>query len=264
MGKNCPNPACGAFTADDGAAFCSRCATPLARAPFPTEVNPALAAPWTSPPSQASHRVSWPMLVAAALAASTLAGGAFLALARRPPPAAPPAPAVPGEPGQAEQRALPPMVPASTPPAVPPAPPAAPAYPAAPSPAWLSSVHYRSPGVDLHAGDLDAADGRCVRLTGAMITLEVPGGDQFVSDGDPQRADLELRLGAPAGQTYDVELGVGHNRFVPVGSGLTGDQSIDLDRAGGRVGRFVRVSTRRTGGTICLDGVMATRRVPQA
>lgn len=259
MGKNCPNPACGAFTADDRAAFCSRCATPLARAPFPTEVNPALATPWTRPPAQATRRGSWPMLVAAALATSALAGGAFLVLARRPPSAAPPTPAVPGEPGQVEQRTLPP---AATPPA---APPTLPVDPAPPSPAWLSSVHYHSPsGVDLHPGDLDAADGRCARLTGAMITLEAPGGDQFVSDGDPQRADLELRFGAPVGQAYDVELGVGHNRFVPVGNGLTGDQSIDLDRVGGRVGRFVRISTRRTGGTVCLDGVMATRRVPHA
>lgn len=264
MGKNCPNPACGAFTADDRAAFCSRCATPLARAPFPTEVNPVLAAPWTRPPAQATRRGSWPMLVAAALAASALAGGAFLVLARRPPPT-PTAPAVPGEPGQAEQRTLPPVAPTSTPPPVPSSPPMAPTDPAAPSPAWLSSVHYHSPsGVDLHPGDLDGADGRCVRLTGAMITLEVPGGDQFVSDGAPQRADLELRFGAPVGQGYDVELGVGHNRFVPVGSGLTGDQSIDLDRVGGRVGRFVRISTRRTGGTVCLDGVMAIRRVPHA
>lgn len=135
--------------------------------------------------------------------------------------------------------------------------------PAPPARAWLSSVHYRSPaGVDLHPGDLDVADGRCARMTGAMITLEAPRGEQFVSDGDPQHADLELRFGAPAGGAYDVELGVGHNRFVPVRSGLVGDQALDLDSLGQRVGRFVRISTRRTGGTVCLDGVSVAQSVP--
>lgn len=263
MGKRCPNPACGAYTAEEGAAFCSRCATPLAYAPAPTQVNPALAPSWApstrsaSPPARRGVGVG--VAVGAALVVLAVGGG-VLFVAQRPTSApAAPQPAAPLTSSQPEQRAPPVPAAAPTPVAV------ATPTPAPAIPGWLSSVHYHSPaGVDLHPGDLDAADGRCARLTGAMITLEAPGGDQFVSDGDPQHADLELRLGAPAGGTYDVELGVGHNRFVAVGSGLTGSQSIDLDRLGQRVARFVRISTRRTGSTVCLDSVLVARRVPPA
>lgn len=264
MEKRCPNPTCGVVTSEESAAFCSRCATPLAYAPAPTQVNPALASSWAPPRSVAPPARGRSARVAATATLVTLATGAgvFFVVARRSPSEPQvPTPAQSRAPGQPEQRTPPAATPVPVEPTV-----ATPTPTPVPSAAaWLSSVHYRSPtGVDLHPGDLDAADGHCARLAGAMITIEAPGGDQFVSDGDPQRADLELRLGPPVGGAYDVELGVGHNRFVVVGNGLSGNQTIDLDRLGERVGRFVRVSTRRTGGTICLDGVLVARRVPHA
>lgn len=259
MGKACPNQACGAYTPDDGAVFCSRCAVPFGHSIAATQVNPPMAAPWQPPPPQTRGGSPW-VIVTVALATIAVGGGVFAVVALRSPtnPAVSP-PMASTPPSRLEQRAVPtaPVAPAPPPPVV--APP-----PVRSTSAWLSSVHFHSQvGVDLHPRDLDAADGHCARITGAIVTLEAPGGDQFVSDGTPQRADLEIHLGAPAGGTYDVELGVGHNRFVPVRTGLTGDQSIDLDSLGQHVGRFVRISTQRSGSTVCLDGVLVGGLVPR-
>lgn len=262
MGKPCPNPACGAFMTDDGAVFCSRCAAPLPSSSAGTQVNPALAPPpWQAAPPPARGG-SAAVIVAVAVATLAVGAGVFAVVARRSPSASVAPPPVTSITANREEQ----RVPLPSPTAVPtPTDPMATPTSVPPIRAWLSSVHYRSPaGVELHPGDLDAADGRCARLTGAMITLEAPRGEQFVSDGDPQRADLELRFGAPVGGAYDVELGVGHNRFVPVRRDLVGDQALDLDRLGQRVGRFVRITTRRTGGSVCLDGVSVVGSVPHA
>jgi len=208
------------------------------------------------------------MLVVSILTATLVVGGgvvAYFLLGSSSPPVAVPTVSTPAPAGRVEHHDGVPATPSA--PAA--APVAAPADVAAPSlltrPGWLSSVHYRSPrGVDLHPGDLDGVDGHCIRLTGAMLTIELPGGDQFVSDGNPQRSDLELRLGSPSPGAFDLEIGVGHNRFVPVEGNLSGDQALDLDHLGVRVGRFVRISTRRTGGSVCVDAVSVSRAVPGA
>jgi hypothetical protein len=264
MARVCSNPGCGAVSADDGAAFCSRCGAPVGPPFAATQFNPGYAPmaappPWSSVPP-AAPRQSYAGVIVAVVAITVVAGGgaAFALLRLSPAPIEPAPGSAPGTTAQQEQRVAPTpaLQPAPTPPPnVPP--------PGAPSTSgFLSSVHYHSPaGVDLHPGDLDAADGRCASLTGAMITLEFAGGDQFVSDGNPQGTDLQLSVGASGAGPYDVELGVGHGRFVPVMNDLRGNQALDLDRLGVRVGRFVRISTRRTGATVCLDAVLVEHRV---
>jgi len=206
-----------------------------------------------------------------ALVAVLVVGGVVtfsrLRAADRPVPA-PDLARVPGRPNPPEVAGREEQHPHGAPPPVAPvaphtAPPGAPAPTLLTTPGWLSSVHYRSPrGVDLHPGDLDGADGRCVRLTRAMLTLELPGGSQFVSDGNAQGSDLEVRVGSPDSGSFDLEIGVGHNRFVPVGGDLSGNQLVDLDHLGVRLGRFVRISTRRTGASVCVDAVSVYRAVP--
>lgn len=280
MTRGCPNPACRAVTGDDGAAFCARCGAPLSGQVPPTlmvpMVSPQWAPPMWQPPSASAPRPARPdrtpllIAVSALTAALVVVGGVFTysrpnATSRlAPAPAAAPAPSNLPEVSDREEQhhhgAPTPVAPVA-PPAAPPG--EAPTPTLVTRPGWLSSVHYRSPrGVDLHPGDLDGVDGRCVRLTGAMMTLELPGGSQFVSDGDPQRSDLEVRVGSPGEGSFDLEIGVGHNRFVPVVGDLTGNQTLDLDQLGVRVGRFVRISTRRTGATVCVDAVSVSRAVP--
>jgi hypothetical protein len=264
MAIACPNPACGTIATDDGAAFCARCGAPLTARLPQTMMVPSLAPPWAPPPPRSGRTSS--LLVVSILTTTLVVGGgvvAYLLLGSSRPPV--PASSTPALAGRVERHD---GVPA-TPPMPAAAPVAAPADVTAPSlrtrPGWLSFVHYRSPqGVELHPGDLDGVDGHCVRLTGAMLTIELPGGDQFVSDGNPQRSDLELRLGSPSPGAFDLEIGVGHNRFVPIEGNLSGDQALDLDHLGVRVGRFVRISTRRTGGSICVDAVSVSRDVPGA
>lgn len=258
MARACPNPTCGTIATDDGAAFCARCGAPLTARLPQTMMVPSLAPPWAPPPQRSSRASS--LLVVSILTATLVVGGgvvAYLLLGSSSPPVAVPAVSTPA--GRVERHD---GVPAA-------APVAAPADVGAPSlrtrPGWLSFVHYHSPqGVDLHPGDLDGVDGHCVRLTGAMLTIELPGGDQFVTDGNPQRSDLEVRLGSPSPGAFDLEIGVGHNRFVPIEGNLSGDQALDLDHLGVRVGRFVRISTRRTGGSVCVDAVSVSRDVPGA
>jgi len=226
---------------------------------------PSLAPQWAPSPERGNRTSS--LLVVSMLTAALVVGGGAVAYFRLGAsdhpvvltPASPPVLA--GREEHNDRVPAPPSVPAGG------APVASPADASAPSlltrPGWLSSVHYRSPqGVDFHPGDLDGIDGHCVRLTGAMLTIELPGGDQFVSDGNPQRSDLELHLASPGSGAFDLEIGVGHNRFVPVEGNLSGDQRLDLDHLGVRVGRFVRISTRRTGGSVCVDAVSVSRAVP--
>lgn len=266
MARACPNPACGAIATDDGAAFCARCGAPLSARLPQTMLVPSLSPQWAPPPERSSRTSS--LLVVSILTTALVVGGgvvAYFLLGSSSPPVAVPAVSTPALSGREEHH--------DGIPAAPPVPTAAPVAPpaevAAPSlltrPGWLSSVHYSSPqGVDLHPGDLDGVDGHCVRLTGAMLTIELPGGDQFVTDGNPQRSDLELHLGSPSSGAFDLEIGVGHNRFVPVVGNLSGDQTLDLDHLGVRVGRFVRISTRRTGASVCVDAVSVSRAVPGA
>lgn len=266
MARACPNPACGTIATDDVAAFCARCGAPLSARLPQTLLVPSLAPQWVPPPARSSRTPA--LFAASALTAALVVGGgvvAYLLLGSSDHPVGGAVASPPALAGREEHND---RVPA--PPSLPAAAPVAPsADVAAPSlrtrPGWLSSVHYRSPqGVDLHPGDLDGVDGHCVRLTGAMLTIELPGGDQFVSDGSPQRSDLELHLGSPSPGAFDLEIGVGHNRFVPVEGNLSGDQALDLDHLGVRVGRFVRISTRRTGASICVDAVSVSRAVPGA
>jgi hypothetical protein len=266
MARACPNPACGTIASDDGAAFCARCGAPLSALLPRTMMVPSLAPQWAPSPERGNRTSS--LLVVSMLTAALVVGGGVVAYffqgsSRR--PVAVPAMSPPALAGGEEHHVGVPAVP-SVPAAAPVAPPADVSAPILLTRAgWLSSVHYRSPqGVDLHAGDLDGVDGHCVRLTGAMLTIELPGGDQFVSDGNPQRNDIELHLASPGSGAFDLDIGVGHNRFVPVEGNLSGDQRLDLDHLGVRVGRFVRISTRRTGGSVCVDAVSVSRAVPGA
>lgn len=265
MARACPNPACGAIATDDGAAFCARCGAPLSALLPRTVMVPSLSPQWVPPPERSSRISS--LLVVSILTTALVVGGGVLAyfrLGASDHPVAATAASPPALAGREEHHDRVPAPPVPT--AAPLAPPAdVPAPSLLTRPGWLSSVHYSSPrGVDLHPGDLDGVDGHCIRLTGAMLTIELPGGDQFVSDGDPQRSDLELHLGSPSSGAFELEIGVGHNRFVPVVGNLSGDQALDLDHLGVRVGRFVRISTRRSGGSVCVDAVSVSRAVPAA
>ncbi len=99
-----------------------------------------------------------------------------------------------------------------------------------------------------------------------MLTLELPGGSQFVSDGHALGSDLEVRLGSPGSGSFDLEIGVGHNRFVPVEGDLSGDQTIDLDHLGACISGCHTTGARGAGfrlaGLKLHPGSDAPRREP--
>ena len=76
-----------------------------------------------------------------------------------------------------------------------------------------------------------------------------------LGDGTPA-ADVLIESDPSMPGPYRVEIGVGHNRFIVVADGVQGRASIDIDHAGVRVGRFVRVSTRASGTALALDAVL--------
>lgn len=263
MGTRCTNPACGAVTTDAGAAFCSRCGAPFVRMAAPTQVNPSLAPnPWQPPPQAPAPRRGVAKVVGViALTVLAFAGGAVAVTVLQ-------APSRPARPRAQTPRA--PQTPQPSPPPQPASNEASPPASATARPAvlrsFLSNVHYRSPrGVTLSRGDLDATDGRCARVSQALLTLEAPGRDQFISDRDPQRPDIEINVGNGSVGTYDVELSLDHGQpFIPVQRGLSGNQALDLDHLGYHIARFIRVSTRQSGGTVCVDSVVVNGRVTGA
>lgn len=119
-------------------------------------------------------------------------------------------------------------------------------------------VHY-SAGVDVPSNALGRPDRSLAVVRAGMLTLQLADGQQLVSDGTPA-ADVRIESDPSMPGPYRVEIGVGHNRFILVADGVQGAASVDIDHAGVRVGRFVRVSTRASGAALALDAVLV--RVP--
>jgi|JI10StandDraft_1071094.scaffolds.fasta_scaffold289928_2 hypothetical protein len=149
-------------------------------------------------------------------------------------------------------------------PPVPPAPRPSPQEIAAPQASapnvGLAFVHYRV-GVDAPGNALGQPDQRVAVIRAGVLTLQMADGHQLVSDGTPD-ADVRIECDTATPGPYRVEIGVGHNVFVPVADDVRGSAAIDLDHAGVRVGRFVRVSTRASGSSLALDAVLV--RTPVA
>lgn len=122
----------------------------------------------------------------------------------------------------------------------------------------MPTVHFRS-SVDAAPAATGSPDGAFAVVRVGVITLQMPTGQQLISDGTPA-ADLRVAVDPTRPGPYRVEIGVGHNVFIPVAALVTGSADIDLDAAGVRIGRFVRVSTRALGTEVALDAVLV--RVP--
>lgn len=159
----------------------------------------------------------------------------------------------------------PPPAPLAPPlPPVPPPPPLPPQEITAPQPfapnVGLALVHYRV-GVDAPGNAVGLPDQRFAVIRSGVLTLQMADGQQLVSDGTPA-ADVRIECDPATPGPYRVEIGVGHNVFVPVADDVRGSAAVDLDHAGVRVGRFVRVSTRASGSALALDAVLV--RTPVA
>lgn len=124
----------------------------------------------------------------------------------------------------------------------------------------MAGVHYQA-SVEAPSSALGQPDGSAATVRAGVITLQMAPGQQLVSDGT-SAPDVRVECGPSAPGPYRVEIGVGHNRFVLVADGVQGSASVDLDQAGVRVGRFVRVSTRASGAVLALDAVLV--RTPAA
>lgn len=92
-----------------------------------------------------------------------------------------------------------------------------------------------------------------------MLTLEMRNPEQLISDGAPT-PDLRVEVDPAIPGPFRVEIGVGHNVFVRVAEGISGSAMIDIDAAGVRVGRFVRISTLSSRSAVGLDAVLV--RIP--
>ncbi len=140
--------------------------------------------------------------------------------------------------------------------------PSVPQQVAAPRPAAISFgmaiVHYRV-SVDDPDAALGQPDARYAAIRAGVLTLQMPDGQQLISDGT-LAPDIRVEVDPARPGPYRVEIGVGHNVFVAVAEGASGSQAIDIDAAGVRVGRFVRVSTRASGTTVALDAALV--RIP--
>jgi hypothetical protein len=154
--------------------------------------------------------------------------------------------------------ATPPLSPASASPSVPPQEFATPR--SSELSFGMAIVHY-SAGVDTPSNALGRPDRGLAVVRAGLLTLQMPDGQQLVSDGTPA-ADVRIESEPSMPGPYRVEIGVGHNRFILVADGVQGAASVDIDHAGVRVGRFVRVSTRASGAALALDAVLV--RVPVA
>ena len=115
-------------------------------------------------------------------------------------------------------------------------------------------MHYRV-GVDVPSNAVGQPDQRMAVIRAGVLTLQMADGHQLVSDGTPA-ADVRVECDPATPGPYRVEIGVGHNVFVPVADNVRGSALIDIDHAGVRVGRFVRVSTRASGSVLALDAVL--------
>lgn len=212
---------------------------------------PSSQAPVPAPASP--RRGVWPILLGVFAAGALLAGVVVALILRGGSTTEGPAPVsrreAPETPIATAERVV-------TPPPVAPAP----APPAARGPISfpISIVHYQS-SVENATAATGAADGAFALVRGGVLTLQMPDGQQLVSDGTPA-ADVEVIVDPARAEAYRVEIGVGHNVFVPVATGVRGSVTVDIDAVGVRIGRFVRISTRATGGTIGVDAVIV--RVP--
>lgn len=137
---------------------------------------------------------------------------------------------------------------APTPP--PPQPPEA----VAPIAAVLPIVHHHVGVVDPE-GATAQTDGRLAVVQRGVLTLQMRSGQQLVSDGTPA-PDVRVLVDAARPGPYQVEIGVGHNVFIVVAAAAHGTADIDIDAAGVRIGRFVRVSTRVPGSAVAVDAVL--------
>ncbi|MBI5518006.1 MAG: hypothetical protein HY909_29810 [Deltaproteobacteria bacterium] len=226
----------------DGAPRALEATQALAPASFPA-LAPAPAQPSAPPPEVPRDRgPAWLVALGAALlVGATVAAAVRAAPARWPSRAPPPTVALTTAP-----------TPSVRPTAVRPSP-ARPEHGALASPGateGMSAVHWARSA--LAAGDATGApDGRFATVR-AFVTLQVPPGAHLVSDGTPS-PDLQITVDPARPGPYRVEVGVGHDEFVTVADGLSGSRGVDLDAAGVRAGRFVRV--RATGPALGLDAV---------
>lgn len=272
MTGNCPR--CGNLT-EIGIAFCGHCGQaqvgrlPPTMGPFgayPTQSAPGFAptaamqsvppgawappsgpAPYGSPfppPPPPPVRTSAGALVAVFAAGVVLTGVGAAIVVGRPSPANPPT-AVRTIPIRAPATAAnPPRVIAPPPPGI--------SFP-------LAIVHYRTPTVEVPTAAVGPPDGRYAVIRAGMLTLEMRNPEQLISDGAPT-PDLRVEVDPAIPGPFRVEIGVGHNVFVRVAEGISGSAMIDIDAAGVRVGRFVRISTLSSRSAVGLDAVLV--RIP--
>ena len=124
----------------------------------------------------------------------------------------------------------------------------------------MAILHFSS-SVDEPSAALGEPDHHSAIVRAGVLTLQMPPEQQLVSDGTPA-ADVRIEVAPEMPGPYRVEIGVGHNQFVVVADGVSASQSLDIDAAGVRIGRFVRVSTRASGAGVAVDAVLV--RVPSA
>lgn len=212
----------------------------------------------TGPPAPPRVRAAWGLFAGVFVAGALTAGiGTALYLRERPreearaePPraATSPAPQVAPDP-VLESHSSPQSAP-------PPSPSASPVT--RPVTFAMPIVHYHAT-VESPEAATGAPDGRFATIRAGTLTLQMPDGQQLISDGTPA-PDLRVVADPSRPGPFRVEIGVGHNVFIAVASAAQGGVDVDIDAAGVRIGRFVRVSTRALRSEVGVDAVMV--RVP--
>ncbi len=233
--------------------------------PQPPYAPPPYAPPYAPPPHTPAPPGGSRLPLLAAFAAGVLATGLgaafYVRSARDAAPTAPPATA-----RDASQRAptTRPQSPDAPPPTGDPSTVGAPPMPQPPAAAPVSfamAILHFSASVDEPSAALGQPDHRSAIVRAGMLTLQMPTEQQLISDGTPA-ADVRVEVAPEMPGPYRVEIGVGHNQFVVVADGVRGSQALDIDAAGVRIGRFVRLSTRASGASVAIDAVLV--RVPPA
>lgn len=264
-------PGCGTNLAA-GSQFCARCGRSLQAAPLPptqgVEIVRTAAMPsWPAAPIQPSMmgtsptpsrtRGGWLLFAGVFIAgALTAAGGAALYVRDRPragSQATPPRPATTAVPSVApdailEQRRSrqPAPTPTPTPTEAPPV--------TRPVTYPLSIVHYHT-AVDSPAASTGAPDGHFATIRSGTLTLQLSDGQQLISDGT-SAPDVRVVVDPSLPGPFRIEIGVGHNVFIVVEAAAQGSVDVDIDGAGVRIGRFVRLSTRSLRSEVGVDAVL--------
>ncbi len=191
----------------------------------------------------------------------------ILACQRRGTPDSPEPPPAVASPAPAPPAAAPPV--AAPPAAVPPAAPSTEAQHIAAyqHPLLFHYAHVGGRGSPDPGGMLHNDDGRYFELgPGDALTLEVPEGQQMVSDGNPAVGDLEVVVHPHAGETRRYEVDVSFEHLDANGPWVMltteGGHEIDLDHARVTAARYVRVRNNDPARSVYLDAVYARSMQP--